>query len=290
MGSSFGTTLADGVLASPWRAPRNSARHLGTGSIHDDTTAQQLGFRGGTVAGSLHMEQFPPLLLSIFGDEWYRTGGLSLYFKYATIDGEEVRTFALEAGQSTSRIPVWMDDREGHRVAEGTASVGPDPESEVRRRIAALPPAGNLRIFADLEVGKTSPTIKTRISKEKLSARLAVITEPLPAYEDASIFGKLIMTPESQVHAMRASEAALLPKAGDYGVGLFGAIELQSLKGPALVEQDYENWSRLLAIGETPKTEFIFYESILADPATGDEIMRMLMMSRVMKASSPLYS
>lgn len=282
--------LQQEVLTGPFRAPRNSASHLGAGSIHDDTTARELGFRGGTVAGSLHMEQFPPLLLGIFGEGWLGSGGLSLYFRYATVDGEEVRTFADPlAGQGT-RTRVWMDDRAGHRVAEGTASLGVDAESAVRQRIAGSPPPGELRMFADLEVGSVSKPVKTRISTAELAARLAVVTEPLPAYEDSSIFGKPIMTPALQVHAMRKSEAALLPGAGQYGVGLFGAIELQALKGPALVEQDYETWARLLAVGETPKTEFLFYESVLADPASGDEVMRMLMMSRIMKASSPLYA
>ena len=51
----------DGVLVGPLREPRNLAANV-AGSIHDDSQAQKLGFRGGTVAGSIHMEQFPPLL------------------------------------------------------------------------------------------------------------------------------------------------------------------------------------------------------------------------------------
>ena len=50
----------DGVLTGPQRAPANLAADA-AGSIHDDTTAQKLGFRGGTVAGSVHMQQFPPM-------------------------------------------------------------------------------------------------------------------------------------------------------------------------------------------------------------------------------------
>ena len=61
------------------------------GSIHDDATATVLGFRGGTVAGSIHMDQFPPLLLEAFGQGWFETGSLSLYFRYATTDGEPRR-------------------------------------------------------------------------------------------------------------------------------------------------------------------------------------------------------
>ena len=40
-----------GVLAGPVRRPDNIAK-AAKGSIHDDATAQQLGFRGGTVAAN----------------------------------------------------------------------------------------------------------------------------------------------------------------------------------------------------------------------------------------------
>lgn len=61
------------------------------GSIHDDATATNLGLRGGTVAGSIHMDLFGPLLLEVFGDGWWETGNLSLYFKNATTDREPVQ-------------------------------------------------------------------------------------------------------------------------------------------------------------------------------------------------------
>jgi hypothetical protein len=46
---------ADDTITGPVRSPRNLAATI-TGSIHDDATATSLGFRGGTVAGSVHMD------------------------------------------------------------------------------------------------------------------------------------------------------------------------------------------------------------------------------------------
>ena len=86
----------DDVITGPVRTPRNLAANV-TGSIHDDATATALGFRGGTVAGSIHMDQFPPLLLDAFGPRWFETGSLSLYFRTATTDGEPVRALYTEA-------------------------------------------------------------------------------------------------------------------------------------------------------------------------------------------------
>lgn len=59
-------TASSNVITGPVRRPRNMAAHI-AGSIHDDATATALGFRGGTVAGSVHLDQFPPLLIQAFG-------------------------------------------------------------------------------------------------------------------------------------------------------------------------------------------------------------------------------
>jgi hypothetical protein len=292
MATAFEFTETQGHITGLLRTPRNSAINAGAGSIHDQETAQKLGFRGGTVAGSLHMEQFPPLLIESLGDAWYETGGMSLYFRYATTDGEPVQASVDRATDQAGnqQINIWMDDPDGHRICAGTASVGePDANSTVRKRLAAVPEARDLRILANVEVGKTGPTVATKITQEALDRRLAVITEPLAAYTDASPFGGKVMTPALQVQVMRPGEAALLPRDGNYGVGLFGAIELQSINGPALVDYDYETYARVLAVGETPKTEYYYYESMLVDPANGANVMSMLMMIRFMKASSKLW-
>ena len=96
---------ADGILAGPFRAPANLAADS-AGSIHDDKTAQGLGFRGGTVAGSVHMQQFPPMLVRMFGPEWFEHGTISTYFRNATMHGERVRPFGrgkILIGQAAGR-------------------------------------------------------------------------------------------------------------------------------------------------------------------------------------------
>ena len=42
------------VITGPLWAARNWSADEGEGSIHDDATAEKLGFRGGTVAGDIH--------------------------------------------------------------------------------------------------------------------------------------------------------------------------------------------------------------------------------------------
>lgn len=280
----------NGVITGPQREPRNSAINAGAGSIHDEETAKKLGFRGGTVAGSLHMEQFPPLLIESLGDNWLSSGNMSLYFRYATIDGEPVQASANRATDNSQQIDIWMDDASDNRICDGTASVNqPDLNSAVRKRMGSIPPAKDLRILANVEIGKAGPVVPTNIDEEKLNSRLAVITEPLDAYTNTEIYGHKIMTPALQVQSMRPGEAALLPRDGNYGVGLFGAIELQLVNGPAFIDYDYETFAKVLAVGETPRTEYYYYESMLVDPKTSDTIMSMIMMIRFMKASSKLW-
>ena len=284
----FSVEQRDGVLIGPVRSPKNTASHLGAGSIHDDATAQKLGFRGGTVTGSLHMEQFPPLLVEAFGEEWLRQGGLSLYFKYATTDSEPVQAFARQP--SGNRTEVWMDDSKGNRVADGTASLGPDAESTLQQRMAAMPAPQDLRILKGVQAGDAGERLPTRISQEAQDGRLAVITEPLAAYTDPGIYGERIATPALQVQVLRAGERSMLPRNSDFGVGLFGAIELQLHGQPVFIEHDYECQCRVLAVGETPKTEYLYYSASLYEPGSDEQVLSMIMMTRFMKASSQLWA
>src|SRR5262249_44699706 len=111
------------TLESELRVARNGALDQ-KGSIHDDATASKLAFRGGTVAGSVHMDQFPPLLLRIFGPRFFETGGLSLYFQNATVDREPVRAYAEEPAGGATQIGVFMRREDGLEVCTGTASLG----------------------------------------------------------------------------------------------------------------------------------------------------------------------
>lgn len=288
MAEAFSATVYGDLVFGPVRSPRNSAIKE-KGSIHDDETAQKLGFRGGTVAGSLHMEQFPPLLAHLFGGSWWETGGLSLYFRYATTDLEGVQAGGVSP--KGDRTEVWMDkigaQDDGQRVADGTANIGgADSESALSQRINAAPKPGELRILEGLKTGTSASGIPAKVEPLALDARLKVITEPLEVYLEDGPWGRAALPPSLMVRAMRAVEPGLVERMTP-AVGLYGAIEVQHLAGPVFADVDYEVRGTVLAVSDTPKTEYFWYESILSDSA-GD-IARMLMMLRFMKASSPLW-
>ncbi len=277
--------MAD-TITGPWRRPRNTSADE-KGGIHDDDTAQNLGFQGGTIAGSIHMEQFPPLLVDYFGDAWWSNGGMSLYFKAATIDHEPVRC-RLEP-MTPSKARIWMENEAGTVVMEGTASLGEDPDSEVSKRVAAARAPSDLRMMQDVVVGAPSPDCPVSISIESIDARLAVITEPMDCYKDASIFGGRVAPVAPFVHAFRAVEPHIIPVRGPY-VGLFGSIELQYLNGPVVTGHDYVAQGHVVALSDSPKTEIVWYTATLNDASSSVPVARMTKMDRLMKDASPLWT
>ena len=77
------------------------------------------------------------------------------------------------------------------------------------------------------------------------------------------------------------------PLVGD-SVGLFGAIEIGFEKGPFMMNRDYHLESRVVCVGQSPQTEYVWYETDAFD-YLGDRVARLLIQSRAMKASSPAY-
>ena len=47
---------------------------------------------------------------------------------------------------------------------------------------------------------------------------------------------------------------------------------------------------KVLAVGETPKTEYLYYEASLFEPGSDSPVLSMIMMLRFMKASSKLWA
>ena len=76
---------------------------------------------------------------------------------------------------------------------------------------------------------------------------------------------------------------------GNAVVGLFGALEFHYLKGPVFCDHDYNLSTTILAVGDTPQTEYFWYESALYEPKNGEKVAETLNMTRIMKASSILY-
>ena len=283
--------IRDGQLVGPLRAPVNPMRKA-EGSIHDEGEARKLGFRGGLVAGSIHMEQLAPVLVRAFGEAWLERGTISLYFLTPTLHGEELRAIieAPPADPSDTQVEAWMEKPGGTRICEGTASIGsPIDPSALHARKLDKHAAGELRILKGATRGDEFPMADTSVPHEKLDERLKVITEPMHWYIDDSRWTGRVATMVNQVNALMAPADAYLREMRGGAIGLYGAIELRNVNGPMLVDTPYRSGGTLLHAGETPKTEYLWFDT-WADDHDHKRIVEMRMMLRFMKASSPKYA
>jgi hypothetical protein len=279
------------MLAGPVRTPRNLAAGV-AGSIHDDATATALGFRGGTVAGSIHMDQFPPLALRAFGSGWFEDGSLSLYFRHATTDGEPVRAFLERPPrQRDVQTRAWATTSDDVLVAEGTAGRGhPAETSALRSRDLRPADPAQLRILAGFRPGAVLGEVTLSPDGERQQRRIAQdgMTEPLDWYTGPSPWGGPIAAPSAVVDLLYARLLAGVKASMGEHVGLFGAIEIQFRSGPVLLDGRYRVTGEVVAVSQTPKTEVLWFDSRAYD-IDSELVAEMRMMLRQLKQSSPLY-
>jgi hypothetical protein len=284
-----GITIQGGQLVGPLRRSVNQAQGV-RDSIHNDAVASKLGFRGGTVAGSIHLELFPPLLAQAFGERWFERGTLSVNFRNPTTDREPVRAFVAQPStEGDAQVDVRIEREDGLLVGEGTASVGDvDEPSALLQLDLDRFDSGDLKILAGMSKGDPIPESDVAMPAEVQTARLDVITEPLASYTDSK-WGGPIASPATIVHFLYGYPARIIGKNAGRAVGLFGAIEVRHVDGPLVLDRTYRVGGEIVAVGQSPKTEYIWFESY-ANDADGTRIAEMRMQLRWMKASSPLYS
>jgi len=273
-----------------WEA-RNWSADAGEGSIHDDETAGRLGFRGGTVAGDVHMNQFPPVLLEIFGRRWFETGNLSLSFKNATVDRERVRVYAEPLPEGEVQTRVWMEREDGMLVCSGTAAIDDHSASLLREKDLRPCDPSELRILDRLHPGLSLGHYEVMAVPDKQFERYdkGLISDPLSWYREDSPWGGVIACPSTFIEYLWGYPMQALGKLVGESVGLFGAIEIGAHGEPFLLDRHYSINSEVVCVGQSPQTEYVWYDSIARNDR-GQTVATMRMQSRAMKASSPAYA
>jgi hypothetical protein len=275
------------ALVGPVRHSVNGSADA-RGSIHDDATATRLGLRGGTVAGNIHMELFPPLAMHAWGDRWLETGSLSLYFKNATTDREPVRAFMglPQPGAQDSQVRAWIERTDGMLVAEGTIGVGrPSEPSALSARDLSAYDSGDYEILRNVKPGDTIPRLRSVYTEQQQTERFPVITELIGEYQGPTRWGGPVISMAGMTNLLWGPPTEFLrPRIGK-SVGLFGAIEIAFVHGPALVGREYQVSGSILARGQSPKTEYFWFDTQAEDDA-GRVVATMRMLLRFMKNSA----
>jgi hypothetical protein len=183
-----------------------------------------------------------------------------------------------------------MIEPSGTVVADGTASVGSpsEPTAIFARDLRPVDPA-QLRILRNVHPGDHLGDLEAEVNgdEQRRLIKEQLITEPLDWYTEESPWGGPVAAPSTVVRLLYELtlplRSSLEPR-----VGLMGAIEIRFFCGPIFLDRTYHVSGDVVAVGESPKTEFYWYDSWASDQE-GRQIARMRMMHRQMKAASPLY-
>ena len=260
-------------LVSEWQQPVNRWADL-PNSIHNDSVATKIGMRGGTIPGTEHLNHFVPLIQDAWGMAWYEQGAISMYYTFATTHMEDVRAVVLNATSDLNeKVDAFVETPEGKIVCKGSLSVGEPNEANY---VASLPledsPRSELRILDRMTTGMECP------QKEDVIATGGAGTS---AYE-----GIVELPTELFQMLQTGAPEGTLKKA----VGFYGATEIRVIKGPVLVDTEYRRTGKIVCLGASPKTEFVWIDSQLIDKSSDTVVAEMRQFTRFMKASSDLWS
>lgn len=288
------------IAADALVGPERIAINQSATSIHDPEQARRLGFRGSAVGGNVHLDMFAPLLVETYGPAWFERGALSLYFLNIVVSGEPVQAVVERPASpgAQTRIHARRADEHGFIVCEGTASLGDHARSALRTRDLRTCDDDRLRMMRGVRPGKVMGPVTLTASRKVQDAQIAsgALNTPLDWHTGPSPWGgpiagvgttaalmyRLIVGEEGNHHHERLS-----PAIGDAS-GMFGAFEIAYENGPVFLDRPYTVEGRVLGVGESPKTEYVWWEATARDEA-GAVAVRMRHLLRFLKASSPLY-
>jgi len=266
-------TVSADSLTGPWRRPQQMLHaqvYDSHASIHDDATAQKLGFQGGTIEGPTHFSQFAPLCERVWGKAWFETGCLSAHYRNPVFEGEEVQAILAKPEPGELQCAIQMLKRDGTEVLRGTASVGNEGlVTALDQRLTELKPLADPVILRDVKVGMKTARQTVRMGFDQnmgdlypfsLADKLKVITEPSPWYRSGSVspWGRPVIPMEmlSVLFQYRAREDRL-PIRGP-AVGLFADQEIRLSRGPLFAGEHYQTEREVVALSGSRRTESLW--------------------------------
>jgi hypothetical protein len=262
------TARSDDRIIGQWQQPMNLWQGA-ENSIHTDAVARRVGMRGGTIPGTVHLSHFAPILDELFGGRWLSMGSISMYYTYATTDREDVRAVVKvpSAEIDDVQLDAWVETPEGRVVCRGTIAGG---RTDAVPYVRALPlenaTADSVRILAAMTPGMD---ITARDYFVKEGGDNGIVRDPQFMYRALAVFPPNVVTAPA--------------------VGFFGATEITLHSGPIRTDTKYLKSGKVVCVGESPKTEFAWFDSFLHDE-DHRLIAEMRHMTRWMKVSSPLWA
>jgi len=294
-------------LVGPWRQPHQMLHaqvYDSHASIHDDATAQKLGFQGGTIEGPTHFSQFAPLCERVWGQSWFETGCISAHYRNPSFEGEEVQAILAKPEPAQKQCQIQMVKRDGTEVLRGTASVGDAGlATALDARLTELKPLEDPVILRDVKPGMKTKRQTVRMDFDQnmgelypfsLADKLKVITEISPFYRaDAAAdnpWGRPVIPIEMlSVLFQYKSKEDRLPVRGP-AVGLFADQEIKLLQGPIFAGEDYELEREVVALSGSRRTESLWLRTSVFGSKSASPIATMLLNLATIKESYAPYA
>jgi hypothetical protein len=294
------------LIAGPFRGPLQmlaDQEYDGHASIHDDSTAQKLGFKGGTIEGPTHFSQVTPLAVHIWGPRFFEVGCVSAHYRNAVFEGEKVRAFAEMPPREATKTNIFMEKEDGTEVLRGSISMGPQhPATALDERLNALKEPGKLVILRDVHLGDKKPRLAVKMDFEQhmgaqypfsLAKKLTRITENSDWYDpnkaSGNPYGRAIIPFEMlSVLMMYRNREDLFDMKGP-AVGLFADQEIRLLKGPIFVGEPYEMEREVIRLSDSKRTESLWMRTTLFKAGTNELMASMLLNHAIMKDSYARY-
>jgi hypothetical protein len=268
-------------------------------SIHDDATAQKLGFKGGTIEGPTHFSQFAPLCARLWGDAWFESGCISAHYRNAAYEGEQVHAIIEKPADGARHTAIRMIKRDGSEILRGSASVGGGaPLSALDVRLTELKPLTDPVILRDVTIGMTTPPQTVRMDLDQhmgdlypfsLAQKLLVITEASPFYSSGDTPWRRAIIPMEMLSVLfqHTSKKDGFPVKGP-AVGLFADQEIRVVKGPLFVGEDYSVQRKVVAMSGSKRTESLWVQTEVRD-ASQTLVATMLLNLATLKESYGPY-
>jgi hypothetical protein len=253
------TQLKPEVYEGEWRRLANLAAHK-EGSIHDDETAQSMGFRGGFVPGSTVGQAAIPGILARYGRHWMEGGWYTFKFVRPVYIDEEVREVA-EAVPDEADISLRVESRDGRLCCDGSAGLGAtvpwDPAEDGLR--------GADEFFPAMTIGAPCPESEMLVLQEDVVPMLEAAGDETGWYGDVSPWGAGLIPPERLMNAaLDASRAEIKADDTVRNPGMWAEHAL-AVEQPMFLGQRYVLTEHLADKGLSGRTAFISFEFEVTD-------------------------
>lgn len=303
MSEAFDTPIEDegDRLVGPYRRPAqmlSAQEYDDHASIHDDATAQKLGFKGGTIEGPTHFSQIVPLGVALWGARFLSNGCISAQYRSAAYEGDRVRATAERPAPDAQATTVRIEREDGTEILSGTISIGAAPTA-LDDKLNSLKPLEKPVILRDVAAGARRPRVAALLGADtpmgklypfSLEDKLAVITEPSPWYEDAdNPWGRPIIPIEMiSVLANHVADADPWTVHGPT-VDLFTDQEIKLLDGPLFVGEPYELEREVIALSGSKRTESVWIRTTIFLPGNDKPKAQMILSTASLKDSYEHY-